>query len=136
MSTENPTDPVISVMLAVTDTPAALAWYKRALGATELWSLGGVAGLEIAGAPFFLGEPEANGWESPTKLGITSARIEVFCDDPDSFVARAVKAGAKGSLDPVRNHEAPWGTHRQGGFVDPFGHIWLVGDTSPLKRHP
>ncbi len=123
-------------MLAVTDTPAALAWYKRALGATELWSLGGVAGLEIAGAPFFLGEPEANGWESPTKLGITSARIEVFCDDPDSFVARAVKAGAKGSLDPVRNHEAPWGTHRQGGFVDPFGHIWLVGDTSPLKRHP
>ena len=123
-------------MLAVADTPAAVEWYKRALGATELWNLGGVAGLEIAGAPFFLGEPEANGWESPSKLGITSARIEVFCDDPDSFVARAVNAGAKGSLDPVRNHEAPWGTHRQGGFVDPFGHIWLVGDRSPLKRHP
>jgi PhnB protein len=123
-------------MLAVADTPTALAWYKRALGATELWNLGGVAGLEIAGAPFFLGEPEANGWESPEKLGITSARIEVFCDDPDSFVARAVDAGANGSRDAVRNHEAPWGTHRQGGFVDPFGHIWLVGDKSPLKPHP
>jgi uncharacterized glyoxalase superfamily protein PhnB len=127
--------PVISVMLAVSDTPAAVAWYKRALGATELWNLGGVAGLEIAGAPFFLGEPESNGWESPTKLGITSARIEVFCEDPDSFVARAVDAGADGSRDAVRDHKAPWGTHRQGGFVDPFGHIWLVGDKSPLKRH-
>jgi uncharacterized glyoxalase superfamily protein PhnB len=122
-------------MLAVPDTPVAVTWYKRALGATELWNLGGVAGLEIAGAPFFLGEPESNGWESPTKLGITSARIEVFCEDPDSFVARAVDAGADGSRDAVRDHKAPWGTHRQGGFVDPFGHIWLVGDKSPLKRH-
>ena len=75
--------PVISVMLAVADTPSAAAWYKRALGATELWSLGPVAGMEIAGAPFFLGEPAKNGWESPAKLGTTSARIEVFCDDPD-----------------------------------------------------
>jgi hypothetical protein len=48
--------PIISVMLAVADTPSAVAWYKRALGATELWSLGSVGGLEIAGAPFFLGE--------------------------------------------------------------------------------
>jgi PhnB protein len=29
----------------------------------------------------------------------------------------------------------PWGVHRQGGFLDPFGHRWLVGDTSPLRRH-
>jgi PhnB protein len=26
----------------------------------------------------------------------------------------------------------PWGAHRQGGFLDPFGHLWLVGDMSPL----
>jgi len=41
---------LISVMLAVPDAPAAVAWYIRALGATELWSLGSVAGMEIAGA--------------------------------------------------------------------------------------
>ncbi len=126
--------PTISVMLAVTDAPAAVEWYKRALGATLLWSLGSVAGLEIAGAPFFLGEPENNGWESPQELGITTTRVEVFCDDPDAFVAQAVSAGAN-SRDPVRDHEMPWGPHRQGGFVDPFGHIWLVGDRSPLSRH-
>ncbi len=127
---------VISLMLAVTDVPAAATWYKQALGATELWNLGSVAGLEIAGAPFFLGEPENNGWESPAKLGMPSARVEVFCDDPDAFIARAVEAGARGDFDPIRDHRAPWGIHRQGGFIDPFGHIWLVGDRSPLSRFP
>lgn len=48
---------VISVMLAVTDASAAVAWYKKALGATLLWDLGGVAGLQIAGKAFFVGEP-------------------------------------------------------------------------------
>jgi PhnB protein len=128
--------PVISVMLAVSDTPTAMAWYKEALGATELWDFGSVAGLKIAGAVFFLGEPANNGWESPLKTGLTSVRIEVFCDDPDTFIKRAVQAGANGSFDNIRNHETPWGIHRQGGFVDPFGHIWLVGDRSPLKCFP
>jgi PhnB protein len=134
--TEHLRGPVISLMLAVSDAPAAVAWYKRALGATELWSLGSVAGMEIAGAAFFVGQPEKNGWESPERLGTTSARVEVFCDEPDTFIARAVEAGANGSLDPIKDHQAPWGTHRQGGFLDPFGHIWLVGDKSPLRPFP
>jgi catechol 2,3-dioxygenase-like lactoylglutathione lyase family enzyme len=37
--------PVISVMLAVPDAAAAARWYSEALGATELWNLGGVVGL-------------------------------------------------------------------------------------------
>jgi PhnB protein len=126
----------ISVMLAVPDASAAADWYKRALGAAELWNLGSVVGLDVAGAPVFVGQPEQNAWESPSKLGITTTRIEVFCDDPDAFIARAIAAGANGSLDRVRNHAMPWGPHRQGGFVDPFGHIWLVGDHSPLSPHP
>jgi uncharacterized glyoxalase superfamily protein PhnB len=126
--------PVISLMLAVPDAPAAANWYQRALGATELWSLGSVVGLEIEGAPFFLAEPENNGWESPGVIGTTTVRVEVFVDDPDAFVERAVAAGADGTRDAVRDHEMPWGTHRQGGFYDPFGHLWLVGDRSPLRR--
>ena len=126
---------VISVMLTVADAPAAVAWYQKALGATVLWSRGSVAGMEIQGAAFFVGEPANNGWESPKNLGITSTRVEVFCEDPDSFIARAIEEGANGSFDKIRNHEAPWGIHRQGGFIDPFGHIWLVGDRSPLSRH-
>jgi PhnB protein len=127
--------PLISLMLAVPDAPAAVAWYERALGATTLWSLGSVVGLQLAGAPFFVGQPERNGWDSPATIGTTTVRIEVFCDDPDALVARAVAAGAT-SNDPVRVHRMPWGPHRQGGFVDPFGHRWLVGDRSPLRPHP
>lgn len=125
---------VLSLMLAVEDASTAANWYKRALDATELWNIGPVIGLEIEGAAFFLGEPANNGWESPTKLGITSTRVEVFCDDPDTFIARALEAGAKGSMDDLKDHETLWGKHRQGHFIDPFGHIWLVGDRSPLNR--
>jgi PhnB protein len=91
--------PVISLMVAVPHAAVAVEWYRTALGATELWNLGSVVGLEVQGAPFFLAEPASNGWETP-------------------------------------GHDAPWGTHRQGGFYDPFGHLWLVGDTSPLSRFP
>jgi PhnB protein len=125
----------ISVMLAVADATEAADWYAEAVGATVLWDLGGVVGLEVDGAPFFLGQPENNRWDTPATAGTRTVRVEVFVDDPDAFVARAVAAGADGD-DQVRDHSMPWGTHRQGGFTDPFGHRWLVGDHSPLKRHP
>jgi PhnB protein len=127
--------PVISVMIAVPDASAAADWYRRALGATELWNLGSVVGMEFEGAAFFLAEPAGNGWDSPAQIGTTTVRVEVFVDDPDAFIARAAEAGADGSVDRVRDHEVPWGIHRQGGFFDPFGHLWLVGDKSPLARY-
>ncbi|NES31698.1 VOC family protein [Micromonospora terminaliae] len=129
--------PVISVMLIVSDANAAVAWYKTALGATELWNLGGVAGLEIRDAPFFLHQvnPENPAETSPVQAGVTSARIEVFVDDPDTFIERAVAAGAVAGA-AIEDHRVPWGTHRQGGFTDPFGHTWSVGDRSPLRSFP
>lgn len=123
-------------MLAVADAQAAAEWYREALGATTLWDLGSVVGMSVDGAPIFLGEPENNGWDSPATIGTRTVRIEVFVDDPDAFIARAVAAGADGSDHRARDHQMPWGTHRQGGFVDPFGHLWFVGDRSPLHPHP
>jgi PhnB protein len=133
--TSRPRGPVISLMLAVPDATAAARWYEQALGAIRLWDLGGVVGLTVDGAPFFLGEPENNGWDTPDGLGSRTVRVEVFVDDPDGFIERAVAAGADGSVDEIRDHQMPWGTHRQGGFLDPFGHLWLVGDRSPLHVH-
>ena len=125
----------ISVMLIVPDADAAVAWYKHALGATELWNLGGVAGLEVNGAPFFLHQvnPRNPSEDSPDRLGITSARVELFVEDPDGFMKRAIAAGASPGSE-LEDHQVPWGKHRQGGFRDPFGHNWSVGDRSPLNR--
>ncbi len=97
---------VISVMLIVPDAEAAVAWYKDALGASELWNLGGVAGLEIDGAPFFLHEANPNNpaEDSPDRLGATSTRIELFVDDPDGVRDRAIAAGASPGSE-VEAHE-------------------------------
>jgi PhnB protein len=124
----------ISAMLIVPDADGAIAWYERALGATQMWNLGGVAGLQIEGAPFFIHEvnPENPTETSPDGAGATSVRIELFVDDPDAVVERAVAHGAQPG-SPVADHKHSWGTHRQGGFKDPFGHNWSVGDHSPLR---
>lgn len=117
-------------MLAVPDTPAAVEWYKEALGADLLWSLGAVAGLELEGATFFLHDPVKNIFASPKELGITTVRVELFVENPDEVITRAVKAGAT-DYD-IEDYSRALGIHLQGGFTDPFGHIWQVGHPSFL----
>jgi len=127
----------LSVMLIVADASAAIGWYTQALGATLLWDLGGVAGLELAGAPFFIHEavPGRRREPSPAAVGLTTTRIEVFLDDPGALIERAANTGAT-EIEPVSSHDAPWGTHHQGGFTDPFGHRWSIGDRTPLAAFP
>ena len=128
--------PLVSVMLIVPDAAAAVDWYRAALGAAELWNLGGVAGLHIDRAPFFIHEqvPGRKTERSPNDAGLTTTRIELFVDDPSSLIDRAARAGAT-AVQPPSDHQAPWGLHRQGGSTDPFGHRWSVGDRTPLKPH-
>jgi PhnB protein len=129
--------PVISLMLAVPDAPAAVEWYKQALGATELWSLGSVAGLEIEGAPFFLAQPAKNAWDSPKEIGTTTVRVELFCDDPDAMVARALEAGATGSLNNIKDHQRPWGSiARVGSPIHSVTSGWSATDLllNPFPR--
>ena len=125
----------LSVMLIVSDAVAAVGWYKTALGASELWDLGSVAGLHVQGAPFFVHEavPGKTKEPSPTDVGLTTTRIELFVEEPRHFIDRAAEAGAT-DIEPPIDHETPWGTHRQGAFTDPFGHRWSVGDRTPLER--
>jgi PhnB protein len=129
--------PTVSVMLIVSDADAAVRWYTTALGAGQLWDLGGVAGLHLEGAPFFVHEavPGKKQESSPTGAGLTTSRIEVFIESPDALIEQAAQAGAT-DVEPATEHDAPWGLHRQGGFTDPFGHRWSVGDQTPLERLP
>jgi uncharacterized glyoxalase superfamily protein PhnB len=132
---DEPDRAFLSVMLIVSDAVAAVGWYKAALGASELWDLGGVAGLHVQGAPFFVHEavPGKTREPSPTDVGLTTTRIELFVDEPRHFIDRAAEAGATEVVPPI-DHVTPWGTHRQGAFTDPFGHRWSVGDRTPLER--
>ena len=82
-----------------------------------MWTRAKVPGLSAASG---FGTSASNG----------TARVELFCDDPDAVIAKAAAAGAEAKA--AQTHEAPWGPHRQGGFTDPFGHVWHVGDRSPL----
>ena len=127
----------LSVMLIVSDAAAAVDWYTEDLGAELMWDLGGVAALHLDGAPFLVHEavPDKRQETSPIEAGLTTTRIEVFVDAADALVARAARSGAS-EVKPVTDHDAPWGTHRQGGFTDPFGHRWSVGDRSPLQTLP
>jgi len=39
-------------------------------------------------------------------------------------------------VEPITEHDAPSGLHRQGGFTDPFGHRWSEGYTPHLNGFP
>jgi PhnB protein len=126
----------ISPMLAVSDAQAAIDFYARAFGAQERWRIGDpaqVAGLSIDGAEIFLAqESPSNGTNSPDRVGHTTVRIELFVDDPQAVQAKAVEAGAReGNPVQERRHETVGPTANlrmlQGGVVDPFGHVWLIG---------
>jgi len=79
--------------------------------------MGSVAGLVIDGAPFFLHEPVKDRFASPREIGTTTVRIEVFVDDPDGVIARAVEAGAMGS--DIRTYPVPWGNSPPGRLHRP-----------------
>jgi uncharacterized glyoxalase superfamily protein PhnB len=124
----------IAPMLAVKNGHAAIEFYVRAFGASELWRIegGAVAGLEIDGAPFFLAQEFTPKTVAPLNAGHTTVRIELFVDDPRDVHARAIAAGAREG-SPVQLHtHTTTGTRSslrmlQGSVIDPDGHTWLIG---------
>ncbi len=124
--------PVISVMLAVPDAAAAARWYAQALGATRIriWQRGY---LSVAGALFFLGEPENNGWDHPAALGSRTVRIEVFVDDPDAFIDRAVRLEPTAASTRSATMKHPGACTGRAASSTRSATCWLVGDRSPLQ---
>lgn len=114
--------------LSVTNGAAALAFYKKAFDAIELFCVTGedgsiVAELSINGARFFLADasPE-HGNFSPDTLGGISVRMGLLCADPDAMAARAITAGAT-EVYPVADQDYGY---RLGHIIDPFGHHWEI----------
>ena len=115
-------------MLSVRRGAQALAFYKAAFGARELFKIEApdgtvVAELAVQTSKFWVADespPHQN--FSPETLGGATTRLVLVVDDPKSVYTQALAAGAK-QVWPVRE-ENGW---LIGRVVDPYGHHWEIG---------
>ena len=129
MNAKHDTPPVgLAPMLSVRRGAEAVAFYKAAFGATELFKIEAgdgtvVAELAIQSAKFWVADesPQHQNF-SPETVGGATTRLVLVVPDPEAVHARAVAAGAK-QVWPVRE-EYGWYIGR---VVDPFGHHWEIG---------
>jgi len=124
--------------LIVNDAAAAIEFYKKAFGATELMRMPkpngkiGHAEIKIGDSPIMLADeaPEV-GARSPRTIGGSPVSILLYVDDVDSTFTKAVNGGAKVQR-PVADQ---FYGDRTGGVEDPFGHLWYIAthveDVSP-----
>ena len=130
----------ISPYLTYRDTAAAIDFYKRAFGATEVMRLAepsgkiGHAEMQIGNVTLMLADEYPDyGAISAETLGGSPIKLHLYVPDVDQFVERAITEGASLSR-PVEDH----GYGDRGGQIkDPFGYTWIVAthqqDVSPAE---
>jgi PhnB protein len=138
MSTKDAmSQPNTQPQLSVRNGRAAVAFYKAAFGAVEVYRFGGtddlqevVAQLAVGNSLFWVeDESPRYGNFSPETVGGATARMLLIVDDPESVLARALDEGAT-PISPVGD-EHGW---RLGRIDDPFGHRWEIG--KPVNSWP
>lgn len=112
----------IQPWLIFEDAPAALAFYREAFGARELYRLEPVEGelvarLSIGGAQFWV----ASGGRDNPEIN-RSVRFVVVVPNPGYYLERALLAGATEVFGLRADHG--W---RSAKVADPFGHHWEFG---------
>ena len=119
----------VTPYLALSDASKAIAFYKEALGATELYRLsmpnGRVAHAELQiGDSRIMVSDEAPEWgsRSPKTIGGSPVGMCIYSDDVDAAAARFLKAGGK-TLRPLENQ---FYGDRSGRFQDPEGYTWTL----------
>ena len=126
--------PAVLPHLVVDDAAAAIDFYVKAFGATDLGRLPGPDGrrlihaaVNINGSTVMLNDdfPEYNDGKSttPKALGGTPVTIHLTVTDVEASFAKAVDAGAEVVM-PLEDQF--WGD-RYGMVRDPFGHQWSLG---------
>jgi ribose 5-phosphate isomerase B len=127
----------ISPQLSVRRGREAVEFYKRALGAAEIYRVGGsdehedvVSQLAVGDATFWVAdESPEHGNHSPEALGGGTTRMLLVVEDPAATLAGAVAAGARLVAPVTREHG--W---LLGRIEDPYGHHWEIG--RPLGQWP
>jgi PhnB protein len=113
---------------------AAIDFYARAFGATEMFRMPDKQGklmhasVSINGSVVMLMDEYLDyGGTSPQQLGGTAVVLHLMVPDVDAAFARAISAGATVVM-PVADQF--WGD-RYGQLQDPFGHRWSLA--TPVK---
>jgi uncharacterized glyoxalase superfamily protein PhnB len=116
--------------LRVRGASEAIAFYRQAFGATELFRLAepggriGHAEIKVGPATLMLADeyPEHD-IKGPQSLGGTTVSIHLHVANVDEAFERAVRAGAS-VVKPLADQ---FYGERSGTVRDPFGHEWLLG---------
>lgn len=115
--------------LIVPDGAAAIEFYKKALGAQELFRLLTPDGkalmhaqLKIGNSIVMLGSEFPPDCLSPKSRGGTSVFLHIYTEDADAAFDRAVKAGCTVNMSVS---DTFWGD-RYGQVEDPYGHKWSI----------
>jgi PhnB protein len=127
----------VTPYLIIKGAAAAIDYYKRAFGATEVVRMEtngriGHAEIKIGDSMVMLADEDlATGHRGPGALGGTPMSLVLYVEEVDAVFDRAVRAGGK-SRRPVADQ---FYGDRMGMLEDPFGHVWTVGthteDLSP-----
>jgi PhnB protein len=119
----------VTPALVVRDANAAIDFYRRAFGASEVSRMAGPDGkimhaeIRIGDSLIMLGEEnEQWGTKSPLLTNGNPGSLHIYVDDADAAFDRALKAGATVKY-PLE--DAFWGD-RYGKVGDPFGHEWGI----------
>lgn len=115
--------------LIVNDASAAITFYRKALGASELFRFdapGGKIGhaeIRIGDSVVMLADEYADmQCYGPNHYGGSPVSMMLYVEDVDAVVEGAVKAGAK-LTRPIENK---FYGDRSGTITDPFGHQWHI----------
>ena len=120
----------VTPYIIVDDAKAAIDFYGRAFGATEVMRLPmgdkiGHAEIRIGDSHVMLADefPERD-IRGPKARGGTTSSLLIYVDDVDATFKQALDAGAKTDGDmEVKNQ---FYGDRSGTLVDPFGHKWTI----------
>ncbi|NMO23057.1 VOC family protein [Pyxidicoccus fallax] len=124
-----PDGPRLLPYLVVKNAPAAIAFYTRAFGATEVLRLTepsgriGHAELSLHGSRLFLADeyPEY-GVVGPQSRGGATSSLNLYVEDVDTAARRALEAGAELER-PIKDE---FYGDRVAHLRDPFGHRWAL----------
>ena len=119
----------VTPYLILNNASDAIAFYKTALGASEVMRLDDPSGkvhhaeIKIGDSRVMLADehPDVQAL-SPKTIGGSPVSMHLYVEDVDASVERAVAAGAK-LIRPVADQ---FYGDRVGGIEDPFGYRWFI----------